>query len=96
LKLIKATNGHATQSVISIRHKIVKNAENSGHPPTGSDSNGSGSFVDFDPMRSKSACLLLQIASLEKMSKDFATSVSNQREFITEKMVGAKPQNLNF
>jgi hypothetical protein len=41
LKRIKAADGHATRSVISIRHKIVKNTEISGHPPTGSDSNGS-------------------------------------------------------
>jgi hypothetical protein len=79
LKRIKATDGHATRSVISIRHKIVKNTENSGHPPTVSASNGSLSVVDLDPVRSKSACLQLQTASLEKISKDFATSVSNQK-----------------
>jgi hypothetical protein len=45
LKRIKDTDGHATRSVISIRHKIVKNIESSGHPPTGSVSNGSGSVV---------------------------------------------------
>jgi hypothetical protein len=94
LKRIKATDGHATRSVISIRHKIVKNTENYGHPPTVSASNGSVSVVDLDPVRSKSSCLELQTASLEKISKDFATSVSNQKKFITEKRVGAKLQNL--
>jgi hypothetical protein len=95
-KRIKATDGHATRSVISIRHKIVKNTESSGYPPTGSVSNGSGSVVDLDPVRSKSACLQLQTASIEKMSKDFAASVSNQKEFITEKRVGAKLQILKL
>jgi hypothetical protein len=96
LKRIKATDGHPTRSVISIGHKIVKNTENSGHPPTGSDSNGSGSLVNLDPVRSKSACLQLQTASLEKMSKDFATSVSNQKELMTERRVGTKLQNLKL
>jgi hypothetical protein len=79
VKRIKYKDGRATRSVFSIRHKIVRNTENSGHPPTVSDSNGSGSVVDLDPVRSKSASLQLQTAYLEKMSKDFATSVSNQK-----------------
>jgi hypothetical protein len=96
LKWIKATDSHATRSVISLRHTIVKNTTNPGNRSTNSDSTGSGPIVDLDLVRSKSACLQQQTASLEKMSKDFATSVSNQKEFIAEKRVGAKLQNLKL
>ena len=90
MKRINATDGHATRNVISIRHNIIKNTEKSGYPPTGPDSSISGSVLDLDPVRSKSAYLRLQTESLEKMSKDFAYSVLNQKEFITEERVGAK------
>jgi hypothetical protein len=96
LKRIKATDARATRSIISLRHAIVKNTANSGNRPTGSDSSGSGPIGDLDPVRSKSACLQQQTASLEKMSKDFATSLSNQKEFMAEKRVGAKLQNLKL
>jgi hypothetical protein len=96
LKRIKATDAHATRSIISLRHTIVKNKANSGNRPTSSDSTGSGPIGDLDPVLSKSACLLQQTSCLEKMSKDFATSVSNQKEFMAEKRVGAKFQNLKL
>jgi argininosuccinate lyase len=46
-------------------------------------------------VRSKSACLQQQTASLKNVSKDFASSVSNQKA-IAEKRVGAKLQNLKL
>jgi hypothetical protein len=74
----------------------VENTANSGNRPTGSDSTGSGPIGDLDPVRSKSACLQQQTAFLGNISKDFATSVSNQKEFMAEKMVGVKLQNLKL
>jgi hypothetical protein len=82
--------------VSSLCHTIVKNTTNSGNRSTGSDSIGSGPIVDLDPVRSKSACLQQQSASLEKMSKDFAASVSNRKKIIEEKRVGAELQNLKL
>jgi hypothetical protein len=42
------------------------------------------------------ACLQQQTASLVKKYKYFDTSVSNQKEFLAEKRVGAKLQNLKL
>jgi hypothetical protein len=74
----------------------VKNSKNTGNRSTGSDRTGSGPVVELYTVRSKSACIQQQAVSLEKMSKDFDTSVSNQKEFIVENRIGARLKNLKL